>query len=154
MAFDWLSVIKMIPDLVGNLGGLVKYNRATKDALIRELRLNIKAFNTAFKNKKIDYDKLVDLLQNDAVKTARKSRFTFNSIKSQSVKTQDIKDNRNMRYIGKDCDWLFKNIDEKIEDLRIQKQYNGSLNGLENSNISLQFSNLFFKMKLLADFIS
>lgn len=154
MAFDWLSVIKIIPDLVGNLGGLVKYNRATKDALIRELRLNIKAFNTAFKNKKIDYDKLVDLLQNDAIKTARKSRFTFNSIKSQSVKKQDIKDNRNLRYAGKDCDWLFKNIDEKIEDLRIQKQYNGSLNQLENSNISLQFSNLFFKMKLLADFIS
>jgi len=154
MAFDWISVIKIIPDLVGNLGGLVKYNRATKDALIRELRLNIKAFNTAFKNKKIDYDKLIDLLQNDAIKTARKSRFTFNSIKAQSIKQQDIRDSRNLRYIDKDCDWLFKNIDEKIEDLRIQKQYNNSLNQLENSNISLQFSNLFFKMKLLADFIS
>lgn len=154
MAFDWISVIKIIPDLVGNLSGLVKNNRATKDALIRELRLNIKAFNTAYKNKKINYDKLIELLQNDAIKTARKSRFTFSSIKPNEIKKSDILDSRNFRYEGKNCDWLFKNIDEKIEDLRIQKQYNGSLNELENTNINLQFSNLFFKMKLLADFIS
>lgn len=154
MAFDWLSIIKTIPDLVSDLGGLVKYNRATKDALIRELRLNLKAFKTAYKNKKIDYDKLMELLQNEAIKSARKSRFTFTTIKSDKIKKKDIKDSRNSRYEGKDCDWLFKNIDEKIEDLRIQKQYNGSLNNIENSNIPLQFSNLFYKLKLLADFIS
>lgn len=154
MALDWLSIIKTIPDLVSSLGGVIKNNRATKDSLIRELRLNLKAFKTAYKNKTINYDKLIDLLQNDAVKTARKSKFTFSTIKSTSLKESDIYDKRNLRYAGKNCEWLFKNIDEKIEDLRIQKQYNGSLNNLENSNISLQFRNLFFKMKLLAEFIS
>ena len=153
MAIEWLSILKSVPELLSGLGSLVKNNRATKDALIRELRLNIKAFETASKNKKINFDKLVDLLHNEAIQTARKERFTFNSIKVGKIEETDIYDKRNLRFAGKDCNWLFKNIDEKIEDLRIQKNYNDSLNNLENSNISLQFSNLFYKLKLLADYI-
>lgn len=154
MAIEWISVIKSIPDLLSNLGGLIKNNRATKDALIRELRLNIKAFETASKTKKINYNKLLDLLHNEAIQTARKERFTFNSVKTGKIESKHILDKRNLRYIGKDCDWLFKNIDEKIEHLRIQKNYNNTLDELENSNIKLQFTNLLFKLKLLADFIS
>lgn len=154
MAFDWIAIIKTIPDLVTGLGGIIKNNKATKDALIRELKLNIKAFNTAGKTKKVNYDKLLELLQNETIKTARKERFTFNSVKYGKIELNDIRDERNQRYKGKDCNWLFKNIDEKIEDLRIQKEYHGSLNNLENSNIALQFSNLFYKLKLLAEYIN
>lgn len=153
MAFDWIAIIKAIPDLVTGLGGIIKNNKATKDTLIRELKLNIKAFHTAGKTKKVNYDKLLELLQNDAIKNARKQRFTFNTIKFGKIERHHITDERNLRYQGKDCDWLFKNIDEKIEDLRIQKQYHGSLNSIENSNIALQFSNLFYKLKLLAEYI-
>lgn len=35
----------------------------------------------------------------------------------------------------------------------MQKQYYGSLNARAERNIALQFSNLFYKLKLTADFI-
>ena len=154
MPIDWISTLKNIPEIVSGLGTLIKNNRATKDALLRELRLNIKAFKTAQKTNKINFDKLLDLLQNESIQSARKSRFTFNTIKAGKIEKEDIKDERNLRYQGKDCDWLFKKIDEKIEDLRIQKKYHGSINTVENTNISLQFSNLFYKLKLLAEYIN
>ncbi|WP_298115857.1 hypothetical protein [Flavobacterium sp.] len=153
MAIEWLSVLKSIPELLSGLSGIIKNNRAIKDALVRELRLNIKAFETATKSKKVNYNKLLDLLHNEAIQAARKERFTFNSIKPGKIEEEDIKDNRNLRYIGKDCNWLFRNIDEKIEHLRIQKSYNNSLDDLENTNIALQFTNLLYKLKLLADYI-
>lgn len=151
---DWLSSIKNIPEILSSLGSMIKNNRATKDLLIRELRLNIKAFETARKTKKINFDKLLDLLHNETIQTARKERFLFNTIKPGKIEPSDVRDERNLRYVGKDCNWLFKNIDEKIEDLRIQKSYNNSLNDVKESNISLQFSNLFYKLKLLAEYIN
>lgn len=153
MAFDWLSGVKDLARLISSLGNLVKNNRAMRDLLIRELTLNIRAFHTAQKSKEIDYDKLLGLLSNEQIKKARENRFTFGTIKKGIIETTHIIDNRNTRYMGKDCEWLFKNIDEKIEDLNIQKKYHGSLNKAEGSNIPLQFSNLLYKMKLLADFI-
>ncbi len=153
MAFDWLSGVKDIAELIASLGNLVKNNRATKDLLIRELKINLKAFETAQKSKMIDYDRLLELLKNTQIKKAREERFTFQTIKRGSLEDTHIKDSRNSRYMGKNCEWLFKNIDEKIEDLVNQKKYHGSLNQIENANIPLQFSNLFYKMKLLADFL-
>lgn len=153
MGFDWLTLIRELPDLIGDLGGLIKNNRALKDQLIRELKLNLKAFETAQKGKSINYDKLLSLLKNEQIQIARKQRFSFNTIKSGEVTLKHIHNDRNKKYVGKTCDWLFKNIDEKIEDLRIQQQYHGSLSQIENSNIALQFSNLLYKLKLLADFI-
>lgn len=153
MGFDWLTLVRELPDLIGDLGGLIKNNRALKDQLIRELKLNLKAFETAQKGKSINYDKLLSLLKNEQIQIARKQRFSFNTIKSGEVTLKHIHNDRNKKYVGKTCNWLFKNIDEKIEDLRIQQQYHGSLSQIENSNIALQFSNLLYKLKLLADFI-
>lgn len=153
MAWEWLSGIKNITEIVTSLGDLAKNNRATKDLLIRELKLNIKAFETAQKNKNINYDKLLSLLKNDRIQKARESRFTFQTIKKGVIENSHIRDERNKRYLGKSCEWLFKNIDEKIDDLRNQKQYHGSLENIDNSIIALQFSNLFYKMKLLAEYI-
>lgn len=153
MRFDWLTIVKELPELVSNLGGLIKNNRALKDQLIRELKLNLKAFETAQKGKAINYDKLLSLLKNEQIQIARQQRFTFNSIKNGTIGSHHIYNDRNKKYEGKTCEWLFKNIDEKIEDLRIQREYHGSLHQIENSNLPLQFSNLFYKLKLLADFI-
>lgn len=153
MGFDWLTLVRELPDLIGDLGVLIKNNRALKDQLIRELKLNLKAFETAQKGKSINFDKLLSLLKNEQIQIARKQRFSFNTIKSGEVTLKHIHNDRNKKYVGKTCDWLFKNIDEKIEDLRIQQQYHGSLSQIENSNIALQFSNLLYKLKLLADFI-
>ncbi len=154
MITNWLSGIKDISGLLSGLSSLIKNNRATKDLVLRELKLNIKAFETAQKSIDINYDKLLDLLTNDRIKKARENRFTFSTIKKGKIRKRSIKDSRNKRYIGKDCEWLFKNIDEKIEDLRHQKSYFGTLKKAKKSNIPLQFSNLFFKLKLLAEFIN
>jgi|WetSurMetagenome_2_1015567.scaffolds.fasta_scaffold46694_2 hypothetical protein len=154
MAFDWLSGVKDLTGLIATLSSLVKSNRATKDLLIRELTINIMAFQTAQKSKKIDYDRLLELLSNATIKRARENRFTFNTVKKGVIEHTHIIDNRNNRYMGKNCEWLFKNIDEKIEDLLNQKKYHGSLNKIEGTNIPLQFSNLLYKMKLLAEFIN
>ena len=154
MAFEWLASIKNIAEIVGSLGELAKNNRATKDMLIRELKLNIKAFETAQKNKTVNYDKLLLLLKNERIQKARESKFTFLTIKKDVIGSKHIRDTRNKKYLGKNCEWLFKNIDEKIDDLRNQKQYHTSLENIDNSIIALQFSNLFYKMKLLAEFIN
>ena len=154
MAYEWLSGIKGIAAIVASLSEVIKNNRATKDLLLRELKLNIKAFETAQKNKIVDYDKLLELLKNEKIQKARESRYTFSTIKRGNIELKQVKDDRNKRYIGKNCEWLFKNIDEKIEDLRNQKQYYGSLEEINKTSIALQFSNLFYKMKLLADFIN
>ncbi len=154
MAFEWLSGIKNIAEIVTSLGELAKNNRASKDLLIRELKLNLMAFEIAQKNKNISYDKLLLLLKNDRIQKARESRFTFVTIKKGTVESRHIIDDRNKKYIGKSADWLFKNIDEKIDDLRNQKLYYGSLDSIDKSVVALQFSNLFYKMKLLAEFLN
>jgi hypothetical protein len=154
MNWDWLSGIKGIADIAGALGELMSETRATKDLLLRELKINIKAFERAQKDISIDYDNLLELLQNQTIQEARKSNFRFSTIKRGVIDLKQVKDDRNKKYAGKNCEWLFKNIDEKIEDLRNQKKYHGSLNKIRKSSIALQFSNLFYKMKLLADFIN
>ncbi|MEO5776663.1 MAG: hypothetical protein ABIQ27_07140 [Flavobacterium sp.] len=154
MAWEWLSSIKNITEIVSSFGELAKNNRATKDMLIRELKLNIKGFETAQNNKTINYDKLLSLLKNDRIQKARESRFTFATLKKGVIENKHIKDDRNKKYRGKSAEWLFKNIDEKIDDLRNQKQYHSSLENIDKSIIALQFSNLFYKMKLLAEFIN
>ena len=93
------------------------------------------------------------MLKNDRIQKARETRFVFSILKRGDIGCEHVKDDRNKRYIGKNCEWLFKNIDEKIDDLRNQKKYHESLNKIPNSTIALQFSNLFYKMKLLAEFI-
>ncbi len=123
MAWEWLSSIKNITELATSLGELAKNNRATKDLLIRELKLNIKAFETARKDQSINYDKLLVLLKNERIQKAREVRFTFLTVRKGVIETSHIRDDRNKKYVGKSAEWLFKNIDEKIEDLRNQKQY-------------------------------
>ena len=152
MAFEWIPLIKDINTLIKDLGGLVRNNSKTKDLLLRELKLNIKSFEDAYRSK-MDFDRMTDLLSNHQIRMAREAGFSFNSIKRGNIQPVHIKDDRNKRYINKDCDWLFKNVDEKIEELIRLKKYHTTLEGQAHLNISLKFSNLFFKLRLLADFI-
>ncbi len=153
MALEWLASIKDIADIIASLSELIKGNIATKDLLIKELKLNIIAFEIAQKDKKIDYDKLLLLLKNEQINKARQSKFIFSTIKRGKIEDKHVKDIRNNKYIGKNCGWLFKNIDDKIDELRITKQYHNTLKNIERKSVALQFSNLFFKLKLLAEFI-
>ena len=74
------------------------------------------------KSKKIDYDKLLALLENERIKQARESSFTFKTIKAGTILEKHTVDKRNKKYIGKDCQWLFKNIDEKIKINKINSE--------------------------------
>jgi hypothetical protein len=47
---------------------------------------------------------------------------------------------------------VLEKIDEKIEELKTIKRLNNGTAGVKN-NIGLMISNLYFRMKLLADFI-
>ena len=50
-------------------------------------------------------------------------------------------------------DKLIDKIDEKIDELKLIKKMNGNSVGKARNNISLMLSNLYYRMKLLADFI-
>jgi hypothetical protein len=121
--------------------------------LLRELQRNIKAFKTAQRSRNMDYDSLLALMQTTAFEKALEERYPFSKVRKGRIEKQHIFDQRNLRYIGKSSDWMFKNIESKITELRDMKTHYGSLKNIENTNIALHFTNLFYKMKLLADFI-
>ncbi|HKZ66162.1 MAG TPA: hypothetical protein VJ111_07400, partial [Chitinophagaceae bacterium] len=62
-------------------------------------------------------------------------------------------DDRNKKYIGWDTEKLIDKVDEKIEELKNIKKMNGSSVENVKNNVSLMLSNLYYRMKLLADFI-
>jgi hypothetical protein len=62
-------------------------------------------------------------------------------------------DDRNKKYIGWTAEKLIEKIDEKIVELKLLKKMNkGSVEKVKN-NVQLMISNLYYRMKLLADFI-
>jgi uncharacterized protein YllA (UPF0747 family) len=64
-----------------------------------------------------------------------------------------IYEDRNKKYTGWTAEKLVDKIDEKIVELKnIKKMNRDSVKDVRN-NISLMMSNLYFRMKLLADFI-
>ena len=96
---------------------------------------------------------LIDLLSNDAIKEAIKNNFKFKKLRSGYITFYHIFDERNRRYQGWDVEKLVDKIDEKIEELKdIKKMNKGTVANAKN-DISQMLSNLFYRMKLLADFI-
>jgi hypothetical protein len=152
MDLSWLTFLP-ISQVYADLGRLIKYNSAHKDWLLRELRRNIKAFKSAQRSTFIDYDKLLTLMQTQAFENAIADRYPFSKVKRGRIEAKHVFDKRNVRYIGKSAGWMFKNIDGKITELRDLQSLVGKLNSANGTNIALHFTNLFYKMKLLADFI-
>lgn len=153
MAIEWLTLVKELPGLIKDLGGLITSSNATKKLLLSELKLNLKQFDNARKTD-TSYDNLIDILSNEIIADARRKGFVFKTIKLGKVEDKHIKDDRNKKYKGKDCEWLFINIDDKIKELKDLKKLRKTYEGNLKLNIPLQFSNLFYKMKLLTDFIN
>ncbi|MGZ5219267.1 MAG: hypothetical protein ACXWC7_04285, partial [Chitinophagaceae bacterium] len=93
------------------------------------------------------------MLGNDAIKEAIKENFKFKKLKPGRIEPYHVFDDRNKKYIGWDAEKLIDKVDEKIEELKNIKKMNG--NSVENvkNNVSLMLSNLYYRMKLLADFI-
>ena len=96
---------------------------------------------------------MIDLLSNEAIKEAIKNNFKFKKIKAGTIEPYHVFDERNKKYIGWDAEKLIDKIDEKIQELKNIKKMNGNSVEKVKNNISLMLSNLYYRMKLLADFI-
>ena len=153
MEWEWLKTgIGPLKDLLNFLSKESKTSDILKRQVIRELRNNLNIFQNGFTNG-VAANVLIDMLENDAVKEAIKNNFKFRKLKPGSIEPYHIFDDRNRKYVGWDADKLVDKIDEKIEELRnIKKMNAGSVDKVRN-NISLMLSNLYYRMKLLADFI-
>ena len=123
-----------------------------KKELLRELRLNLSVFRNGYLNKFPD-DTIIGNLSNDGIRAAIKVNFKFSKLKPGKIEPYHIQDERNRRYQGWTIATLFDKIDEKIEELRtIQKMNGGTVKQVKN-NIPLMLSNLYYRLKLAADFI-
>ncbi|HEY2348108.1 MAG TPA: hypothetical protein VGH64_03785 [Puia sp.] len=150
---EWLNTgITPLKELLAFLYKKSKTSDVQKKQLIIELRDNLNVFKNGFINQS-PYDTMIDLLSRDAIQAAINENFSFKKLKSGTIHTSVIYDERNKKYAGWTAEKLVDKIDEKIVELRnIKKMNQGSLKDVRN-NISLMMSNLYFRMKLLADFI-
>ena len=153
MNLDWLKTgIGPLKDLLTFLNKEGKTNDILKRQVIRELRNNLNIFHNAYLNE-VSYDVMIDLLANDSIQEAIKNNFKFRKLKPGTIEPYHVTDARNRKYIGWEVDKLIDKIDEKIDELKLIKKMNGNSVGKARNNISLMLSNLYYRMKLLADFI-
>lgn len=150
---EWLKTsIDTLKDLINYLSKKSNTTDVHKKQIIRELNHNLSVFKNGFLNN-VPYDAMIDLLSNEAVKQAAAANFSFNKIKPGKIEPYHIFDDRNKRYTGWTVERILDKIDEKIEELRtIKKLNNGSVKNVKN-NMVLMMSNLYYRLKLLADFI-
>lgn len=150
---EWIKLsISPVKDLISFLHTKAKTTDVVKRQLFIELRDNLNVFSNGFLNES-PYDNIIDLLSNAAIQQAIKENFSFNKLKKGSIEYKHIKDDRNKKYKGWNAEKLIDKIDEKITELKnIKKLNNGSVAKAKN-NIPMMMSNLYFRMKLLADFI-
>lgn len=141
-----------LKDLLAFLTKESKTNDILKRQFIRELRNNLNIFHNAFKNN-VAPDVMIDMLCNEAIKKGVDSNFKFNKIKPGSIEPYHVFDDRNKKYIGWNSERLVDKIDEKIEELKNIKKMNGNTVAGVQNNIPAMLSNLYYRMKLLADFI-
>jgi ATP-dependent helicase/DNAse subunit B len=153
MEWEWLKTgIGPLKDLVTFLNKESKTNDILKRQVIRELRNNLNIFHNGFLNN-VSQDTIIDMLSNEMIKEGIKGNFKFNKLKPGKIEPYHVEDDRNRKYTGWNAERLVDKIDEKIEELKNIKQMNkGSVSEVKN-NISLMLSNLYYRIKLLADFI-
>ena len=153
MNMEWIKLsIAPVKDLISFLHTKSKTNDVVKRQLFIELRDNLNVFNNGFLNES-PYDNIIDLLNNSAIQQAIKENFSFKKLKPGVLEDWHIKDDRNKKYKGWTTEKLIDKIDEKITELKnIKKLNNGSVTKAKN-NIPMMMSNLYYRMKLLADFI-
>ena len=153
MQWEWLKTgITPLKDILTFLHKEGRTNDVLKKQLIRELRNNLNIFHNAYLND-VQPDVMIDLLMNDAIKEAIKNNFKFKKLKAGVIEPYHVFDDRNKKYIGWDAEKLTDKIDEKIQELKNIKKMNGNSVEKVKNNISLMLSNLYYRMKLLADFI-
>lgn len=150
---EWLNVsVAPLKDLLSFLYKKSQTRDVHKKQLIMELRNNLNVFKNGFLNNS-PHDTIIDLLSNEAIQSAIKENFSFKTLRHGLIKGDVIYDERNKKYVGWTTERLFDKIDEKIVELKtIKKMNNNSVKDVKN-NITLMIGNLYYRMKLMADFI-
>jgi hypothetical protein len=150
---EWLQTgIAPLKDLLDFLYKKSQTNDVQKKKIIMELRNNLNVFKNGYLNN-IQFDTMIDLLSNESIQEAIKNNFAFKKLKPGGIEPYHIYDDRNKKYKGWTAERLIDKIDEKIVELKnIKKMNGGSVKEVRN-NIALMMSNLYYRMKLLADFI-
>lgn len=150
---EWLKTgIDPLKDLIAFLQKKSDTNDVHKRQLIRELQNNLNIFKNGFINNS-SYDVMIDLLSNEAMKQAITANFRYKKLKAGTIEPYHIRDERNRRYQGWTAEKIAEKIDEKLEELKVIKKMNGGSVEKSKNNIALMMSNLYYRMKLLADFI-
>lgn len=150
---EWFNTsIAPLKDLLAFLYKKSKTNDVHKKQLIIELRDNLNVFKNGFLNQS-PYDTMIDLLSRDAIQDAIRENFSFKKLRAGTIQPSVIYDERNKKYTGWTAEKLVDKIDEKIVELRNIKKMNRDTVKDVRNNITLMMSNLYFRMKLLADFI-
>jgi hypothetical protein len=153
MTWSWLSsTAAPLQQLVSFLQKQSKTADVQKKQVIMELRDNLNLFREAIETP-TTYDRLIDLLSNEAYRSAVKENFAFKKIRGGKILRSHIRDERNLRYEGWTSEKLMDKIDEKIQALKNLKKLNGGSVEKITPRVSLKVSNLYFRMKLMADFI-
>ncbi len=141
-----------LKDLIGFLHKKSETNDVQKKQLLMELRNNLNVFSNGFINE-VPFDNMIDLLSNEAIQQAIRNNFSFSKLKAGKIESRHIFNDRNKKYIGWDAEKLIDKIDEKIVELKNIKKMNGGSVKKAKNNIPMMMSNLYYRMKLLADFI-
>lgn len=150
---EWFNTpIAPLKDLLAFLYKKSKTNDVLKKQVITELRDNLNVFKNGFLNQS-PYDMMIDLLSRDAIQGAIKENFSFKKLRAGTIHASIIHEERNKKYAGWTAEKLVDKIDEKIVELKNIKKMNRESVKHARNNISLMMSNLYFRMKLLADFI-
>jgi|SRR5712671_3353368 len=153
MNLEWLKTgMGPLKDLLVFLTKEGKTNDILKKQFLRELRNNLNIFHNAYLNN-IQGDMMIDMLSNEVIKKAVDNNFKFKKLKAGRIGSYHVQDDRNKKYIGWDAEKLVDKIDEKIEELKNIKKMNGNSVEKVKNNVTLMLSNLYYRMKLLADFI-
>ena len=150
---EWLNTgIAPLKDLLAFLYKKSKTSDVHKKKVIIELRDNLNVFKNGFFNQS-PYDTIIDLLSREEIQSAISENFSLKKLRAGTIHASVIYDDRNKKYEGWTSEKLVDKIDEKIVELKnIKKMNGGSVKDVRN-NISLMMSNLYYRMKLLADFI-
>jgi len=150
---EWLnSSLAPLKELLAFLYKKSKTNDVHKKQVIIELRDNLNVFKNGYLNQ-TPYDNMIDLLSRDSIQAAIKENFSFKKLRPGTIRASVIYDERNKKYAGWTAEKLVDKIDEKIVELKNIKKMNRNSVLDARNNISLMMSNLYYRMKLLADFI-
>ncbi len=153
MQLEWIKTgIGPVKDLITFLNKESKTSDVVTRKLIIELRDNMNIFHNAYKNN-ISADIIIDMLSNKAYQDAIDKNYKFKKLRVGDIEPYHVFDERNKRYIGWNADKLMDKIDEKIVELKNLKQMNGNSVLQVKNNVALMISNLFYRIKLLVDFI-